>query len=71
MRNMAIKRVKELRASSTPDLLKTLEEIEQEIIAEYGALKTTGKPSNAGRYRELKRLRARIKTILNQRKHKI
>ncbi|NYZ77926.1 50S ribosomal protein L29 [Candidatus Micrarchaeota archaeon] len=68
---MVVKRLKELRASSTPEVLKTLGEIEQEIITEYGALKTSGKPANSGRYRELKRLRARIKTILNQRKHKI
>lgn len=68
---MAVKRLKELKVSSTPDLLKTLDEIEQEIITEYGALKTSGKPANSGRYRELKRLRARIKTVLNQRKHKI
>jgi len=68
---MAVKRLRELRALSTLDLLKTLDEVEQEIIAEYGALKNTGKPNNSGRYRELKRLRARIKTILNQRKHKI
>lgn len=64
---MAVMRKQELRETTSEELKKKLAEIEQEILAEYGARKTTGKPSNPGRYRELRKLRARIKTILNKR----
>lgn len=64
---MAVMRKHELRETTSEGLKKKLAEIEQEILAEYGTLKATGKPSNAGRYKELRKLRARIKTILNKR----
>lgn len=49
------------------NLQSKLSEVEKELLRELGQRKTAGRPSNAGKYRELKRLRARIKTLLGQR----
>jgi len=50
-----------------PDALKAkLTEVEKELLLELGGRKTAGRPSNSGKYHELKKLRARIKTLLCQ-----
>jgi large subunit ribosomal protein L29 len=64
---MAIVRRQELREMTVENLQSKLSEVEKELLRELGQRKTAGRPSNAGKYRELKRLRARIKTLLGQR----
>ncbi len=68
---MAIIRNSELRAMDDAALEAKLVEVEAELHSEISALKTMGKPNNTGRLQELKKVRARIKTILNERKLKI
>ncbi|MFQ5406637.1 MAG: 50S ribosomal protein L29 [Candidatus Micrarchaeia archaeon] len=65
---MAIIKKNELETMDSNALQKKLEEIEVEITREKGATKTTGRPNNPGKYREMRKLRARIKTSLTKRK---
>jgi len=65
---MAIVRKKDLRAMPASELKAKLEEIEKELAtSRFEAKQGTGKLQNAGRFRALKRLRARIKTFLSAR----
>lgn len=68
---MTVIRKSELLEMSEEALLKKLSELEQEVSVEKGLQKTTGKPANHGKFREMKRVVARIKTILKQRSQKI
>ncbi|MFH1056221.1 MAG: 50S ribosomal protein L29 [Candidatus Micrarchaeota archaeon] len=61
---MAIVRKKELKKLSVAELKEKLAEAQREIMAELSAMKSSGRPSNAGRFREAKRFRARILTLL-------
>jgi large subunit ribosomal protein L29 len=64
---MTVIRLNELR-SMTGDALKAkLEEIELEIGRELGSIKRMGKPANPGKYKEMRKVVARIKTILHER----
>lgn len=63
---MAIVRKTELREMTLDSLRKKLSDVEVEILTELRARKSAGRPSNAGKYRELRKLRARIKTLLGQ-----
>lgn len=67
---MAIVRKKELHKMSASELKAKIGEAEAEISAELSAMKSSGRPNNAGRLRESKRLRARILTLLTQKKEK-
>ncbi len=64
---MAIVKKTDLKAMDANALKAKLSEIESEVRREQGVAKNTGKPSNPGRLHELKKLRARILTILCQR----
>lgn len=68
---MAIIRKSELRAMDDAALNAKLSEIEAELHTEISALNTMGKPNNTGRLQELKKVRARINTIVNERKTKL
>ncbi len=61
---MAIIRVTELRQLKSDDLKRKLEDIELELKVERAGISTSGKPVNVGKYREMRKLRARIKTLL-------
>ncbi|MFH1200288.1 MAG: 50S ribosomal protein L29 [Candidatus Micrarchaeota archaeon] len=63
---MAVVRKNDLKAMETEALKAKLAEIEASAAAEYGALKNATRGKSI-RYRELRKARARIKTILNQR----
>lgn len=65
---MALIRKSEMWSMGSDELESKLADIENELRAEVAALKSTGKPENPGRLRELKRARARIKTVLNHKK---
>lgn len=65
---MAVIKLKELKEKTMEELKLKLAEVEKEIHSENASVKTTGKPSNAGKYREVKKVRARINTLLAQRK---
>ena len=64
---MAIIRLDELKEMSRDALESKLLELEGEIARERGLVKATGKPANSGKYREMRKLVARIKTIMGQR----
>lgn len=64
---MAVIRNTELREMTNDALQTKLKDVEGEILRELGQRKTAGRPANAGKYRELKKVRARIKTMLGQR----
>jgi len=67
---MAIVKKKDLARMGAPELKEKLREAEGEISAELAAMKSSGRPSNAGRFREAKRLRARILTLLTKKSEK-
>ena len=68
---MALVRKSELRAMPVAELQKKLGEVEDELLAELRTRKSSGKPANPGKYRELRKLRARIKTLLSKRGVKV
>ncbi|MEM0475297.1 MAG: 50S ribosomal protein L29 [Candidatus Norongarragalinales archaeon] len=68
---MALVKKTELRGMSNADLQNKLAELEAELLAELRTRKTSGKPANPGKYREMRRLRARIKTLLSKRGVKV
>ena len=55
---------------SASELGKKLADVETELASEFAVRKRTGKPSNIGKYRALKRLKARILTIQRLRQKK-
>lgn len=64
---MGSKIVKELRAKSTEELIKHLNEINKELFKLLRQIKSGGVVQNPARIRLLKRTRARILTILSER----
>jgi len=54
----------ELKEMKKDELVKKLEEIETELKNENAAKSTSGKPTNVGKYREMKNVRARLKMLL-------
>jgi len=68
--NMAVVRKTDLKGLGDDALKEKLVEVEKELRAEQAARKSSGKPDNPGRFRELKKARARIKTLLSSRKKK-
>ena len=64
---MAVIRLSELKEMSTDAMKAKLAELEAEIGREKGSVKATGKPVNSGKYREMRKVVARIKTLLGQR----
>ncbi|OIO26883.1 50S ribosomal protein L29 [Candidatus Micrarchaeota archaeon CG_4_10_14_0_2_um_filter_55_9] len=67
---MAVVRKTDLKGLGDDALKEKLVEVEKELRAEQAARKSSGKPDNPGRFRELKKARARIKTLLSSRKKK-
>ena len=67
---MAIVRKKQLAEMAKEELEKKLAELEEDILRERGLIATSGKPANAGRYREERRTVARIKTLLSKKADK-
>ncbi len=67
---MALVKKKDLWRMNPGELKAKLAEAEAEVAAELSAMKSSGRPSNAGRFREAKRLKARILTLLTQKKEK-
>ncbi len=57
---MAIIKKSDLATMDAGALSQKLHELELEIRREKGLIQTAGKPANAGKYREMRRLRARI-----------
>ncbi len=68
---MAVMRLAELKEMSNDALESRLTDLEAEIARERGLAKSAGKPSNPGKYREMRKVLARIKTILRQRGKRI
>ena len=62
---MAVIRKNELKALPSQEMEKKLEEVETEIVRESGLRNNTGRPNNPGKYRELKKVRARIYTLMS------
>lgn len=63
---MVLIRLEELRGMSEEALKAKLSELELEVSREKGVIKRTGKPTNPGKFREMKKVIARIKTIMKQ-----
>ncbi len=68
---MAVIRKTDLKGLGEAALNEKLAEIGKELRAEQAARKSSGKPDNPGRFRELKKARARIKTLLSSRRKKV
>lgn len=64
---MAIHRKKDLKTWPEAELKSKLEAAEKEIFDERASTQSTGKPKSVGRYRELRKIKARILTVLKQR----
>ncbi len=67
---MAIVKKKDLKALPVADLKAKFKEMEGEIAAELSVMKSSGRPANPGRFRQAKRLKARILTLLTQKGEK-
>ena len=67
---MAITRKKDLKKLSVSELKAKLSEMESLIASEVHSMKASGRPSNSGKYREAKRLKARILTFLTAKAEK-
>ena len=63
---MAVIKKNELKEMETEALKKKLDEITFELNTQKGAITAARRPKNV-KYRELRRLRARIMTLLHQR----
>jgi ribosomal protein L29 len=61
----------ELKGLGVDVLNEKLVEIEKELRAEQAARKSMGKPDNPGRFRDLKKARARIKTFLRESRKRV
>ncbi|MBS3070249.1 50S ribosomal protein L29 [Candidatus Micrarchaeota archaeon] len=61
---------KDLKALNPADLRGKLKDAELEVTAELSAMKSSGRPANAGRLRQAKRLKSRILTLLTQKGEK-
>ncbi|MFH0836277.1 MAG: 50S ribosomal protein L29 [Candidatus Micrarchaeota archaeon] len=67
---MAVYRKKDLKSMPEAELKAKLADVEKEVDQERASTKATGKPKNAGRFKELRKVKARILTILKQREIK-
>lgn len=67
---MFVLKKKDLKALNPADLRGKLKDAELEVTAELSAMKSSGRPANAGRLRQAKRLKSRILTLLTQKGEK-
>ena len=68
---MAVKKIKEMRAMTANELKELFAKVEAELFSEKSAIASTKRPNNAGRYKEMRKTIARIKTFLSQKGVKI
>ncbi|MBI5635706.1 50S ribosomal protein L29 [Candidatus Micrarchaeota archaeon] len=68
---MAVKKMKEFRALGVNELKELLTKVESELFAEKSAIASTKRPNNAGKYKDLRKAVARIKTFLSQKGVKV
>ncbi|MBI4360640.1 50S ribosomal protein L29 [Candidatus Micrarchaeota archaeon] len=68
---MALISKKKLKDMTVDDLKAELLKVRSEYRVESGSRATTGKPNNPGRYKQLRRLNARLLTLLRQKGVKI
>lgn len=68
---MAIKKIKEMRAMTANELKELFAKVEAELFSEKAAIASTKRPNNAGKYKEMRKTIARIKTFLSQKGVKI
>lgn len=66
MTPMALIQKKKLNDMTVEDLQAELAKVRAEYRVESGSRATTGKPNNPGRYKQLRRLNARLLTLLLQ-----
>lgn len=67
---MAVLRKKEIKNMALEELEKKLAQLQEEVAREKGTIATHGKPTNSGRFREMKKVVARILTILKDKRKK-
>ncbi|MCD6227605.1 50S ribosomal protein L29 [Candidatus Micrarchaeota archaeon] len=63
-----MKKFVELKALTTEQLVKRLKDVENELLFERSKKGSGGRAFNPGKIRNLKKIKARIKTILNEQK---
>ncbi|HIJ98590.1 TPA: 50S ribosomal protein L29 [archaeon] len=68
---MAIIRKKELKAMPQSELGAKLKELRQELLSTRAKTASTKVADNPGKYKQIKKTIARIKTIASQRRYKI
>lgn len=62
-----LRRVQELREKSNEELIEILNELEAELFQIRKTIKSGGQVDKPGRVRHIRRMRARILTILRER----
>ena len=62
-----MRKVKELRDKTTEELIEILNELEQELFQIRKTIKSGGQVDKPGRVRHIRKMRARILTILRER----
>ena len=67
---MAVLRKKEIKNMSLEELEKRLVQLQEEVARERGTIATHGKPANSGRFKEMKKVIARILTVLKDKRKK-
>ena len=58
---------KKFKEMGVEELRKALAQLDSDLLIEKSAKATTGRPTNPGRFRNMRRTVALIKTLLNQR----
>ncbi len=64
---MAIIRKKELRAMGTEEMKAKLAELRKELLSARAKIATTKTSDNPGKYKQIKKTIARIRTFVHQR----
>ncbi len=67
---MALMRIKELRDLPDEELRKKERDLGVELARERGGIRATGKPSNPGKFKQMRKTIARIHTIIGERARK-
>ena len=68
---MAVIRKKELKGMGIEEMKTKLKELRQELLSMRAKTASTKVPDNSGKYKQMKKIIARIRTIAGERRFKV